>query len=164
MKRLLVIAVLAAALISNLSPALSARQASPVYYPAAGEAWEKKRPEDVGMDSALRDAAVGKAKTHASRMPRDFSTQVQPFGSLLGPMPKERGETNGIVIRHGYIVAEWGDTRRIDPTYSVAKSFLSTVLGLTIDRRVIKSIDDHVRKYIRDGGYDSAHNSMITWR
>jgi CubicO group peptidase (beta-lactamase class C family) len=164
MKRRLTVLFLAAALITNLALAQQPQKAASVYYPAAGESWEKRQPEDLGIDRALLDAAVAFAKTQESRMPRDFSTQVQTFGALLGPMPKERGETNGIVIRNGYIVAEWGDTRRIDPTYSVAKSFLSTVLGLTIDRGMIRKVDDPVRKYIHDGGYDSVHNSMITWR
>ena len=75
-----------------------------------------------------------------------------------------RRQTNGMILRHGYIVAEFGDTNRVDPTYSVAKSFLSTVLGLTLDRGMIKSIDDPVRNYIKDGGYDSPHNAAITWR
>jgi CubicO group peptidase (beta-lactamase class C family) len=167
------VAVLAAALVSSFafaSPAnprgrrqSSARGASP-YYPAAGDGWEKRKPEEVGMDSALLDAAVAFARTHETKIPRDFSTQLETFGALLGPIPKERGDTNGIIIRNGYIVAEWGDTGRIDPTYSVAKSFLSTVLGLALDRRLIKSVDDPVRKYINDGGYDSPHNSAITWR
>ena len=43
-------------------------------------------------------------------------------------------------------------------------SVFSTVLGLTIDRGMIRSIDDPVRNYIKDGGYDSPHNSKITWR
>src|SRR3954468_11763770 len=96
-----------------------------VYFPASGDGWGRKRPEEVGMDAALVEQAVAYAGTQESKVPRDFSTQVETFGSLLGPLPKERGETNGIIIRHGYIVAEWGDTKRIDPTYSVAKSFLS---------------------------------------
>jgi len=116
------------------------------------------------MDSTLLGQAVAFAKTQETRVPRDFSTQVETFGALLGPIPRERGETNGIVVRHGYIVAEWGDTNRIDPTYSAAKSFLSTVLGLAIDRGLIKSVDDPVRDYVKDGGYDSPHNQSITWR
>jgi CubicO group peptidase (beta-lactamase class C family) len=115
------------------------------------------------MDAATLEQAVEYAGTQESKVSRDFSTQVETFGSLLGPIPKERGETNGIIIRHGYIVAEWGDTKRIDPTYSVAKSFLSTLLGLAIDRRLIKSLNDPVRNYVRDGGYESAHNAKITW-
>ena len=164
MKRLLMSVILAAVLISTLTFAKQVPRASAVYYPAAGEAWQKKRPEDVGMDSALIEAAVSFAKTQESKMPHDFSTQVQTFGALLGPIPKDRAETNGLILRHGYIIAEWGDTSHVDPTYSVAKSFLSTVLGLTIDRGMIKNIDDPVRKYISDGGYDSMHNAAITWR
>jgi CubicO group peptidase (beta-lactamase class C family) len=133
------------------------------YYPPPGDAWQRKRPEEVGMKAAPLEQAVAYARTQESKVPRDFSTQVETFGLLLGPIPEERGETNGIILRHGYIVAEWGDTKRIDPTYSVAKSFLSTLLGLSIDRGLIKSINDPVRDYVRDGGYDSAHNAKITW-
>jgi CubicO group peptidase (beta-lactamase class C family) len=133
------------------------------YYPKRGDAWQRRRAEDVGMDSALLAQAVAYAKTQESQVPRDFSTQVETFGALLGPIPKERGATNGIILRHGYIVAEWGDTQRIDPTYSAAKSFLSTLLGLAIDRKLIKSVNDPVRNYINDGGYDSPHNAKVTW-
>ena len=76
------------------------------------------------MDSALLDQAVAYARTQAGTMPADFSTQVETFGRVLGPLPKTHGDTGGIIIRHGYIVAEWGDINRIDPVYSVAKSFL----------------------------------------
>jgi hypothetical protein len=44
------------------------------------------------------------------------------FGKLLGSIPTERAATNGLIIRHGYIVGEFGDTLRPDPTYSVARS------------------------------------------
>lgn len=115
------------------------------------------------MDAALLSQAVAFAETQESAVPRDFSTQVETFGRLLGPLPKERGATNGIILRHGYIVAEWGDTRRPDPTYSVAKSFLSTILGLTLDRGMIRDIHDPVGKYVDDGGYASPHNARITW-
>jgi CubicO group peptidase (beta-lactamase class C family) len=115
------------------------------------------------MDSALLEQAVAYAKTQASTIPPDFSTQVETFGRVLGPLPKMRGDTNGIIIRHGYIVAEWGDPARIDPTYSAAKSFLSTLCGLAIDRGMIKSVHDPMKQYATDGGYDSPHNAKITW-
>ncbi len=38
--------------------------------------------------------------------------------------PDRARGTNGLIIRRGYIVAEFGDTLRPDPTYSVAKSML----------------------------------------
>jgi CubicO group peptidase (beta-lactamase class C family) len=115
------------------------------------------------MDGALLEQAVSYAKTQASTIPPDFSTQVETFGRVLGPLPKRRGETNGIIIRHGYIVAEWGNTNQVDPTYSVAKSFLSALCGLAVDRGLIKSMRDPVKLYATDHGYDSAHNAGITW-
>jgi len=134
-----------------------------VYYPAPGDRWRRRRPEDAGMDPALLEQAVAYAKTQPGTMPADFSTQVATFGRVLGPLPKSRGETNGIVIRHGYIVAEWGDTNQVDPTYSIAKSFLSTLVGIAVDRGMIKSVHDPMKQYTTDGGYDSPHNAKITW-
>src|SRR5436853_7547112 len=113
-----------------------------IYYPAPGDRWQHRRPEDAGMDSVLLEQAVAYAKTQPSTVPADFSTQVETFGRVLGPLPKSRGETNGIVIRHGYIVAEWGDTNYISPTYSIAKSFLSTLVGIAVHRGMIKSVHD----------------------
>jgi CubicO group peptidase (beta-lactamase class C family) len=133
-----------------------------VYYPGRGDAWKHKSPEAAGMDSALLEQAVGYAKTKASTIPPDFSKQVETFGRVLGPLPKERGPTNGMIIRHGYIVAEWGNTNQVDPTYSVAKSFLSTLCGLAVDRGMIKSVKDPVRKYVSEG-YDTPHNAKVTW-
>jgi CubicO group peptidase (beta-lactamase class C family) len=144
-------------------PAVAKRNPALQYYPPKGDAWQRRTPAQVGMNSAKLNEAIEFARTRESRVPRDFSTQEQTFGKLLGIMPKERGATNGIILRHGYIVAEWGDTRRVDPTYSVAKSFLSTLLGLALDRKLIKSINDPVRNLVTDGGYDSPHNSRITW-
>jgi len=138
--------------------------ATKTYYPGKGDNWEHRQPEQLGLDAAKLQEAVEWAKTQeTTQMKKDFSTQEEIFGTPLGPLPADRAFTNGIILKDGYIVAEWGDTKAVDPTYSVAKSFLSTILGLTIDRGMIQSITDPVAKYIHDGGYDSAHNSKITW-
>jgi len=134
------------------------------YFPEKGDKWKHQAPEKSGLDAALLQQAVDWAKTQeTTQMSRNFATQEEIFGKLLGPMPTNRAETNGIVLRHGYIVAEWGDTQRPDPTYSVAKSVLSTILGITLDRGMIRRIQDPVAQYINDGGYDSEHNKKITW-
>lgn len=146
--------------VSLLAGMQAARQGT--YFPSKDN-WERRKPADVGMDEALLEEAIAYAKTRETNRPKDLSDQERVFGKLLGPMPKERGGVAGIVIRHGYIVAEFGDTLRADPTYSVAKSYLSTILGLTIDHGMIRNIKDPVRQYIKDGGYDSLHNSKITW-
>src|SRR5688500_15755174 len=133
------------------------------YYPPAGQ-WARKAPADVGMDAAKLDAAIAFAKTRETNMPRDFSTQEKIFGSLLGPIPNNRAATNGLVIRNGYLVAEFGDTSSADPTYSVAKSMLATVAGVAVREGLIKDLDAPVGSQIKDGGYDSPQNAKVTWR
>ena len=65
----------------------------------------------------------------------------------IGPI-KDRGDPTGLIIRHGYLIAEWGDPLRVDMSYSVTKSFLSSVVGIAVDRGMIKSINDAVRDYM----------------
>ena len=145
-------------------PATSRADRSKTYFPAPGTAWQHREPAVTGFDAARLAEAVAFAQTQeTTQMTPNFSTQEEIFGKLLGPMPTSRAATNGLVLRHGYIVAEWGDTRRPDPTYSVAKSYLSTLLGITIERGLIKDIHDPVARYIHDGGYDSERNRLITW-
>ena len=84
------------------------------------------------------------------------------FSKLLGPLPTSRAAANGLVLRYGYLVAEWGDTERTDPTHSVTKSVLSTLLGTIRDHGLAHDIHDLVAKYVHDSGYDSSHNRLIT--
>jgi CubicO group peptidase (beta-lactamase class C family) len=146
-------------------PSPSAARASSATYVPSRENWETRKPSEVGMDEALLAQAIEYAKSRDTTWARDdyMADQIRTFGRPLGPVPKSHGRTNGLVIRHGYIVAEFGDTSAVEPTYSVAKSYLSTILGLTINRGMIKSITDPVAMYIKDGGYDSPHNAKITW-
>ena len=44
----------------------------------------------------------------------------------------------GIILKGGYIVAEFGDTDREDMTFSVTKSYLATVAGLAFDDDLIR--------------------------
>jgi CubicO group peptidase (beta-lactamase class C family) len=138
-------------LLATVSPA--AAQRGGAYVPGAGEDWQRRTPSQAGMDSARLQAAAAFHREHESKLPRDlvqahFQTfGREPFGDPVGPF-KPRGEPTGIVIRHGYIVAEWGDPRRVDMTFSVTKSFLSTVIGVAYDRRMIRSLDDPVAAYM----------------
>ncbi len=155
----LLLAILAA---WTLGPEPARTQAP--YYPPAGQ-WARKTPAEVGMDAARLTAAIEFMKAHETASPaRDFSDQEVIFGKLLGSIPTERAATNGLIIRHGYIVGEFGDTVRPDPTYSVAKSMLSTVAGIALDRGLIPGLDDPVANVVKDGGYDSPHNRRVTWR
>ncbi len=137
-------------------------EAQTTYFPPAGT-WQHKAPAEAGMDAAKLQLAVDWATSHGSKW--DFEKdQVRTFGKILGAIPKQRAATNGIILRHGYIVAEFGDTKTNDPVYSAAKSFLSTTASIAVAKGLIRSVDDRVAAYVHDGGYESTHNSGITWK
>ncbi len=141
----------------------AAQTGETTYCPPAGD-WERKTSREVGMDAEALSRAIEFAKSHETDWPKGFARQEEMFGSLLGPLPTDRAGTNGLVIRRGYVVAEFGETERVDPTYSVAKSMLSTVAGIAVREGKIADLDAPVGTTIHDGGYDSPHNAKITWR
>jgi CubicO group peptidase (beta-lactamase class C family) len=148
-------------LLWSAAPSLSAQKTA-TYYPPPAQ-WQRKAPAEAGMDAAKLQEAIEYAQAHGNTW--DFEKdQVRTFGKVLGTLPKERASTNGIILRHGYIVAEFGDTKADDPVYSVAKSFLSIVASIAVAQGLIRDINDPVAKYIHDGGYDSPHNAKITWK
>jgi CubicO group peptidase (beta-lactamase class C family) len=135
--------------------------------------WERKTPSEVGLDSGKIEESVAFAEDNEDlsipkeNYPKYLELRNRPKtyddGIVTGPT-KPRGGVNGLIIRHGYIVAEWGDTLRSDMTHSVTKSYLSTCAGLAFDRGLIRDVDDPVNLYVHDGNFDSPHNSKITWR
>ena len=133
------------------------------YYPPAG-LWAKKSPAELGMDPAKLAEAVAWAQTREGNREMDFSDQERIFGTLLGSVPNIRAHTNGVVIYKGYAVAEFGDPTWADPTYSVAKSMLSTVAGVAVRDGKITNLDQPVGTTIKDGGYDSPRNQQVTWK
>jgi CubicO group peptidase (beta-lactamase class C family) len=129
------------------------KKAAAVYYPAAGK-WEHRSASESGMDSAMLQQAIQFAKDSESKEPRDLKEAHylsafgrEPFGFPIGPM-KERGPCSGLIIKNGYIVAEWGEPQRVDLTFSVAKSFLSSVVGLAVDQGLIANVNDKVYPYM----------------
>jgi len=137
------------------------------YFPPPGE-WADRAPEDVGMDSGRVAEAVAFAIASESTRPRDQALAAslafarEPYNELLGPT-RVRGEQTGLIIKNGYVVAEWGEPARVDMTHSVTKSFLSTTVGLAYDQRRIRSLDDRVHIYMPTEHFESEHNRKITW-
>ena len=110
------------------------------------------------------------ALSHETPWPRDLRAHLEagffeppPHNELLGPI-SARGGSNGLILRGGSIVARWGDTRQVDFTFSVAKSYLGLLAGIAVDDGLIASVDDPVRLTVHDGGFDGPHNGAITWR
>jgi CubicO group peptidase (beta-lactamase class C family) len=141
-------------------------EAQELYYPDS--VWQTKKPADVKMNALLLDSAVRFAIHNETKT--DYDLRIanlkayanEPGYKLIGPT-KQRGKPAGIILRKGYIVAQWGDLSRVDMTFSVTKSYLSTLAGLAYDSHLIKSVDDRVANYVEEK-FDGEHNSKITWR
>lgn len=142
--------------------------AQPSYVPPPGESWEVRDPARAGFDAERLAAAVAFARSREISWPSDLGAQLnrlhvnEPFPDLIGPVAP-RGGTNGIILRHGFIVAEWGDTRWVDMTFSVTKSFLSLVAGLAVDRGLLRDLHAPVSAQIDDPDLRGPHNGSITW-
>ncbi len=140
--------------------------AQQLYFPDAD--WQTKKPEELKMNKAWLDSAVSFAMKNENKVERDLrianmkSYSREPGYKIVGLM-KERGGPAGLVIKNGYIVAQWGDVNRVDMTFSVTKSYLSTVAGLAVDNGLIKNVNDKVGQYVWDESFESAHNSKVSW-
>ncbi|MBP8238604.1 MAG: serine hydrolase, partial [Saprospiraceae bacterium] len=140
--------------------------AQQLYFPDAE--WQIKKPEELKMNKILLDSVVRFAMNNENKVDRDLrianmkSYSREPGYKIIGPM-KERGGAAGLVIKNGYIVAQWGDIHRVDMTFSVTKSYLSTIAGLAIDQGLIKNVHDKVNQYVWDESFQGEHNSKVTW-
>jgi CubicO group peptidase (beta-lactamase class C family) len=120
------------------------------------------------MDAEALEAAVKFAQGHEIGWSRDVRAEIEkdvarePFPEILGET-RERGGPAGVIVRHGYVLTRWGEVERADMSFSIAKSYLSTLAGIAVERGLIKDIRDPVWKYIHDGAFDSPHNTKITW-
>jgi CubicO group peptidase (beta-lactamase class C family) len=138
------------------------------YFPEANVNWERKSPKSLEINETKLNSAVSFAEANEYSGSRDLRIAIlkgferEPFHKILGPT-KKRGGPAGLILKNGYIVAQWGDTKRVDMTFSVTKSFLSTMAGLAEDQGIISKTTDKVGNYIWDGTFEGTHNSKITW-
>lgn len=141
--------------------------AKPTYYPGAD--WQTKIPKEVNMNASLIDSAISLALKYDNSADKDLrlynlkSYAREPGYAIAGPT-KERGGPAGVIIKNGYIVGQWGDVERVDMTFSVTKSYLSTVAGLAVDQGLINNVNDKLNKYVWDDKFEGAHNGKVTWQ
>ncbi|MBA4198734.1 MAG: serine hydrolase [Chitinophaga sp.] len=158
------------------------------YFPAADN-WQHKSLVSFDIDSLKIADAIQFAKANEAKLPRNqelaqaMTFGKEPYSDPVGPL-EERGDPSGIIVYKGYIIAQWGDVDKVDMTNSVTKSILSTVVGLAVDKVLIKSVNDKVYPYVppievfnnnayrsaEDMGkqqllypFSSEHNKKITW-
>ena len=167
--------------------AIPMESSAQTYWPGRHLDWERRDAAQAGFDASILQQAVDLAISAESTAPRDlyFNHDMtfgrEPRGEAVGHFTVRAPQT-GLVVHKGYIVAEWGDPHKVDNTFSVAKSFLSTTVGLAYDQGLIGSVDDLVRPYMApvvlesgDGEpgdevgrrpkllFESDHNRQITW-
>ena len=139
--------------------------AQEMYFPSA-DSWEKKEASEYKIDLSK---AIEFAKNNEYSESRDLRQAIlkgfmqEPYHQLLGPT-KRRGGPAGVILKNGYIIGEWGDTERVDMTFSVTKSFLSTTALIALQQDLINDVNDPVEDYVWDGTFDGEHNSKITWK
>lgn len=156
MKQLLALAIMCIALTS---------QAQSVYYPPAGS-WES-RDGDGFNQNELREA-IDFAINNEYEGSTDLKIAIlegfsaEPYHEIKGPV-RDRGGATGLIIKDGYIVAEWGTPDRVDMTFSVTKSYLSTVAGLAWQQGLIPDLQAPVYELVWDGVFEGDHNRKITW-
>ena len=135
------------------------------YYP--DKIWEEKSPESLGVNSKKLNEAIQFAINNENSVENDLRIAIiKSFGNepdfrIKGPT-KKRGNPNGLIIKNGYIIGKWGDIKRVDMTFSVTKSYLSTTAAIAFDKQLI-SLDEKLVNYVWDGKFDDPHNSQITW-
>ncbi|MBU2425242.1 MAG: serine hydrolase [Gammaproteobacteria bacterium] len=140
------------------------------YFPPAGQ-WQAVSPQSLGVDADKLAAAVAYAIASENKAAKD-QTLVQattfgarePFDQIIGPM-SVRAAANGMIIYRGKVIAEWGDTHKVDMTHSISKTFLTAVTGLAIDDGLIHNSNDLVAAYLPSDSqlFSSEHNRQIRW-
>ena len=127
-----------------------------------------------GFDPARLEAAIAFHRAHETDWPASMYTAEgqyigtaaigdrPEFAAVIGPV-RPRGGPNGIILRRGRLVAEWGDTTRCDMTFSVAKSYIALLAGLAAHDGLIE-FDAPVGQQVPGPWFETAHNAAITWR
>ncbi len=138
------------------------------YFPERGADWQTAAPSEYKFDESKLNEAVKFAQENEYSGAVDLRQAIlkgferEPFHKILGPT-KRRGGPAGMILKNGKLIAQWGDTKRVDMTFSVTKSYLSTVAGLALAEGLIRDLNNPVAEYVWDGTFDGDHNSKINW-
>ncbi|MFW5927380.1 MAG: serine hydrolase domain-containing protein [Wenzhouxiangella sp.] len=131
--------------------------------------WPGIEPSEAGFDPQRLEHAVEFARERAETEPSDLHQVIhdafaprEPDFRILGPTRPRAGDS-GMIVRDGRLVASWGDTERVDMTFSVVKSYLGTLAGIALRDGLIDDVHDPVADYVTGDWFASEHNRKITW-
>jgi CubicO group peptidase (beta-lactamase class C family) len=145
-----------------------------LYIPASDH-WDAMTPAAAGFDPGRLEAAIRFHQEHETPWPRSMYLADGGYvgtadigdrpehAAVIGPV-RPRGAPNGLILKGGRLVAEWGDTRNADMTFSIAKSYLGLLAGLAMADGLIPDLDRRVGADVEEPWFASAQNAPITWR
>jgi CubicO group peptidase (beta-lactamase class C family) len=129
------------------------------------------RDADVGDRDGFPSRAIP-AGVGSSSLPRgtplDLASVTAPTGASVEELIVDTDTLAFLVVRADRLVAEryFGDAQRdtLQTSFSVAKSFLSTLVGIAIDEGAIESVTDPVTDYVPELAQRDARFDQITLR
>lgn len=145
-----------------------------LYVPSAHQ-WQRIDAAAAGFNPDKLEQAVQFAQHSECPWPRSLHLENgqfigtayvddrPPYDKVLG-IVRDRNNANGVVLRQGRIVTQWGDADLPDTTFSAAKSYLALVAGIAFDDGLIGSLDETLSSRYLDDAFDTPQNRHITWR
>lgn len=121
------------------------------------------------MPNSALQQAVQFAVDHESTWDREVTANwgvhrddPPPWNRLLGPV-HSRGPVSGTILADGKTLVSWGEPKRADLTFSVAKTYLGLLAGVAHDRGLLPDVDEPIGARLRGIGFDQGHNARVTW-
>ena len=111
------------------------------------------------------DVAVFPEKEWKSKMPDSVGIEGEKVEYLFDLAFQDQATQSAVLIKNGYIIkerySESFDQESYGTSWSMAKSFYAALIGISIDRGEINSLDDKVSDYV---DYYNDERSEITIR
>ena len=111
------------------------------------------------------DVAVFPEQEWESKTPESFGIESEKVEYLFDLAFQDQATQSAVLIKNGYIIkerySESFDQESYGTSWSMAKSFYAALIGISIDRGEINSLDDKVSDYV---DYYNDERSEITIR
>jgi CubicO group peptidase (beta-lactamase class C family) len=85
-----------------------------------------------------------------------------PYNRLYGPV-HGRGPVSGVIFHKHVMLAEWGQPRKADLTFSVAKTYLALLAGIAFDQGLLPDVHEPVLQKCPGIGFEGERLNRITW-
>jgi len=85
-----------------------------------------------------------------------------PYNRLYGPV-HGRGPVSGVIFHKHVMLAEWGQPRKADLTFSVAKTYLALLAGIAFDQGLLPDVHEPVIQKCPGIGFEGERLNRITW-